>query len=199
MLAEVLKGGGDTVAKRLHEIIVSVWRTEHAPEDWEKALLVPVFKSGDPSVLDNYRGISLLSIPGKVYSMIIGNRLKEWLDEQLLDVQSGFIAHRGCNDAIFALRRVHEEALKQHRNVCTCFVDLSKAYDSIDRPLAFKIFQKRGVPLKLVNLLRDLHADTYCALKGIPKTSKAGLRYRQGSSRGMSMPLCCSTCSLMQL
>ena len=64
--------------------------------------IVPVFKSGDASVLDNYRGISLLSVPGKVYSMIIGNRLKAWIDTNLLDVQCGFRPNRGCNDAILA-------------------------------------------------------------------------------------------------
>ena len=79
-----------------------------------------VFKLGDACVLDNYRGISLLSIPGKVYSMIIGSRMKDWADHPLLDIQSGFRPYRGCNDAIFGLRRVHEEDVKQHRNFFSC-------------------------------------------------------------------------------
>ena len=164
--AEILKWGGDAVGSWLYKIIVAAWESEQAPADWKKALIVPVFKSGDACVLDNYRGISLLSVPGKVYSMIIGDRLKDWVDQQVLDVQSGFRPNRGCNDAIFSLRRIHEEAMQHHRNVFTCFVDLSKAYDSIDRDLAWTVFELRGMPRKLVNLLKDLHADTLCALKG---------------------------------
>ena len=49
----------------------------------KKALIVPVFKSGDASVLDNYCGISLLSIRGKVYSMIIGNILKAYMNRHI--------------------------------------------------------------------------------------------------------------------
>ena len=182
--AEILKWGGDSVCSWLHRIITATWESEVAPADWKKALIVPVFKSGDASVLDNYRGISLLSIPGKVYSMIIGDRMKEWADEQLLDVQSGFRPHRGCNDAIFSLRRVHEEALRQHRNVYTCFVDLSKAYDSIDRNLAWTILALRGVPDKIVNLLRDLHTDTKCAMKGDHKDKQSWFEVKTGFKQG---------------
>ena len=145
---------------------------------------MPVFKSGDAGVLDNYRGISLLSIPGKVYSMIIGNRLKDWVDQQVLDVQSGFRPYRGCNDAIFSLRRVHEEAVQHRRNLFTCFVDLSKAYDSIDRELAWTVFELRGMPLKLVKLLRDLHLDTMCALKGDHKDRHSWFEVKTGFKQG---------------
>ena len=123
----------------LHEIIAGVWDIEKAPVEWKQALKVPAFKSGNASLLDNYRGISLLSIPGKVYSLLIGKRIKAWPDQQLLDAQCGFRPTRGCNDAIFGLTRVLEEALKRHRNICMCFIDLSKAYDSIPRDLAWEI------------------------------------------------------------
>lgn len=146
--AEVLKGGVESLVKWLHEIIVGVWEAGQAPLtplEWKQASIVPVLKSGDAAVLDNYWGISLLSIPGKVYSMLIGHRLKVWADQQLLDAQCGFRPARGCSDAIFATRRVHEEALKKQRNIYTCYVDLSKPYDSINRALAWRIFELRGV------------------------------------------------------
>ena len=164
--AESLKYGGMGIKKWLHDIIVQAWISEKAPEDWKKSLIVPVFKSGDTTILDNYRGISLLSVPSKVYSMLIGERLQEWVDSQLLDVQCGFRSDRGCNDAIFGLRRLHEEAMRKGQAVFTSFIDLSKAYDSIDRKLAWQIFEMRGVPRKLIALLKDLHEDTMCALRG---------------------------------
>ena len=57
----------------MHEIIVGGWDIEKAPAEWKQALIVPAFKSGDASLLDNSRGINLLSIPGKVYSLVMVN------------------------------------------------------------------------------------------------------------------------------
>ena len=182
--AEVLKGGGESVTAWLHKIIAGVWATEKAPTEWKLALIVPVFKSGDATVLDNFRGISLLSIPGKVYSLLIGDRFKAWADKQLLDAQCGFRPSRGCNNAIFGLRRVLEEALKQHRNLCMCFIDLSKAYDSIPRELAWNILELRGMPKKIVALLRDLHTDTCCAIRGDHKDKQSWFEVRTGFKQG---------------
>ena len=145
---------------------------------------MPVFKSGDATMLDNYRGISLLSIPGKVYSLLIGSRFKEWADQQLLDAQCGFRPSRGCNDAIFGLRRVLEEAMRRHRNSYMCFIDLSKAYDSIPRDLAWKILELRGMPRKIVSLLRDLHTDTYCALRGDHQHKESWFEVKTGFKQG---------------
>ena len=70
------KGRGELVTTWLHEIIVGVWDIEKAPAAWKQAWIVPAFKSGDASLLDNHRGISLLSIPGKVYRLLIGKSIK---------------------------------------------------------------------------------------------------------------------------
>ena len=93
--AELLKFGGDDLVQWLHEIIVEVWESGKAPPDWKKALIVPAFKSGDASMLNNYRGISLLSIPAKLYSMLIGDRIKAWVEHELLEIQFGFREHWG--------------------------------------------------------------------------------------------------------
>ena len=47
-----------------------IWQEEVVPADWHKAVVVPMFKKGDKSVCDNWRGISLLSVAGKVFTHI---------------------------------------------------------------------------------------------------------------------------------
>ena len=59
ILAESLKYGGMGIKQWLHKIIVETWTSGQAPSDWKSALIVPVFKSGDVTLLDNFRGISL--------------------------------------------------------------------------------------------------------------------------------------------
>ena len=115
--------------------------------DWKKALIVPVLKKGNPAELDNYRGISLLSIPGKVYALILRSRLENWAEGIMSETQSDFRPGRGCNDAIFCLKMLCERALLKQKPVFTCFIDLSKkAYDSANRQLAWKILRSRGPP-----------------------------------------------------
>ena len=74
---EMIKYGGQDGLKMLHILIVHVWRVGVVPEDWKKALIVPLFKKGDPTNIDNYRGISLLSLPGKVFAIVLKNRLQK--------------------------------------------------------------------------------------------------------------------------
>ena len=62
---EMLKAGGDTVVRWLHIIFNIVWEKGKAPEDWQKAVIVAIHKKGSKKLCKNYRGISLLSIPGE--------------------------------------------------------------------------------------------------------------------------------------
>ncbi len=112
---EMIKYGGLAGAQLLHKIITEVWETGKAPLEWKQALLVPLLKKGDPAVLNNYRGISLLSVPGKVYSLLIGKRLQEWAESSLLEMQCGFRKERGCNDAIFVLKSILEQVNKKKK------------------------------------------------------------------------------------
>ncbi|BDA49971.1 probable RNA-directed DNA polymerase from mobile element jockey [Coccomyxa sp. Obi] len=165
IIPEMLKYGGEGTARWLHHVISVAWDSREAPSDWKKALLVPVLKKGDTTKLDNYRGISLLSIAGKVYALLLQTRLEKWAETILSETQSGFRAGRGCTDAIFCLKLLYERALRKQKPVYTCFIDLSKAYDSADRQLAWQILRSRGAPTKVVDLIQDLHEGTTCAMQ----------------------------------
>ena len=59
---------------------------------------MPLFKKGDPTNIDNYRGISLLSLPGEVFATVLKNRLQEWADGLLMEGQCGSQKGlQGCN------------------------------------------------------------------------------------------------------
>ena len=68
------------------------------PPQWSEGLIVNLFKKGDKEDPANYRGITLLSVVGKVLSKILNNRLVEHLDEgkALHEGQAGFRDGRGC-------------------------------------------------------------------------------------------------------
>ena len=60
----------------LWELLREVWRTKQVPQEWKNAILIPLHKKQSRKACDNYRGIALLSVPGKVQSLTLLNRLQ---------------------------------------------------------------------------------------------------------------------------
>ena len=85
ILPEMLKYGGDSVHAALYRVILGIWRTEQAPQDFKQDILLPVPKKGDASLCSNYRTIALQSIAGKASANVLSARLSEWLADNLLD------------------------------------------------------------------------------------------------------------------
>ena len=102
--AELLRGGGSVVADWLLELVEEVRRTGVVPQDWKDAELVPLYKKGDRMKCDNYCGISILSVPGKVLSLILLERLKKIFEPQRMEVQCGFRKGPGTTDQIWVVR-----------------------------------------------------------------------------------------------
>ncbi len=79
-----------------------------APDQWSIINIIPIPKSGDPSLGSNYRGISLSSLVAKVYNKIILNRIKPILDPHLRPNQNGFRTGRTTANQVLAHRRIIE-------------------------------------------------------------------------------------------
>ncbi|KAH9593899.1 hypothetical protein MS3_00002414 [Schistosoma haematobium] len=78
--AEALKPDVSVTARILHILFNEIWDEERVPTDWKEGLLVKIPKKGNLSNCDNYRGITLLSIPGKVFNGVLLNRMKDCVD-----------------------------------------------------------------------------------------------------------------------
>ena len=85
----------DLVIKWMTVIYSLVWRTGVAPMDWQRAIIVPVHKKNNRRKCGNYRGISLLGIPGKVFAKILNDRVRCLTENRLLEEQTGFRSGRG--------------------------------------------------------------------------------------------------------
>ncbi len=86
--------------------------------NWEKAIIVPLYKGkGSRSECSSFRGISLLSIPGKVYGRILTERLMEVTERKVSEDQGGFREGRGCVDQIFTMKRLVEGYLGKDKKL----------------------------------------------------------------------------------
>ena len=131
--AEMLKAGRTVVVKWLHRIMCLAWENGQVPEDWQRAVIVPVHKKGSKLKCENYRGISLLSIPSKVYARILDERTRDVTESKVLEAQGGFRKGRSCTDQLFTIRQMSEKMLEKNKKMVVACVDLEKAYDRVGR------------------------------------------------------------------
>ena len=139
IVAEMLKADIESAAENLLPIIHKIWQQEEFPTDWKNGYIAVLPKKGNLSDCNNYRGIMLLSIPGKVLSRIILNRIKAKVDKKLRDNQAGFRKNRSCADQISSLRIILEQSAELNTSLYANFIDYSKAFNSIDRNTLWKI------------------------------------------------------------
>jgi hypothetical protein len=179
LFGELLRTAGAASQHALHALVQLAWE-RGVPEVARQAVLVPLLKRGDPTLRDNYRGIQLVSMLRKVLALVISARLVPWAEEQLLECQAGFRPQRSCADQLFSLRHLSDLVGARQQRLYLCFVDLRKAFDSINRDSLWAILRHRGLPEQLITVLRDLHTGTSC-------------RVRVGGELSAAFPTTCGT------
>lgn len=155
--AEVLKQGGPELLKHIHALLYKIWEEEKIPAQLKDALVVSIFKKGDKADCGNYRGISLLSTTGKALARVLANRLTPLSESSLPESQSGFCPNRGTTDMIFIACQRQEKCREQNLPLYMAFIDLSKAFDSVNRQALWLVLAKIGCPEKYIRVLRLLH------------------------------------------
>ena len=117
--AEALKGDVTISVEMLYSLYEKIWEKEEIPAEWKEGYLIKIPKKGDLSRCENFRGITLLSVPGKVLNRIILERMKGEVDKTLREEQAGFRQDRSCSDQIATLRIIVEQVeLVTVRQLC---------------------------------------------------------------------------------
>lgn len=156
--AEVWKYGGEKLQRSLFNLIIDIWEKEQVPQDWKDANITPIFKKGDRKECGNYRGISLLSIAGKIMARILLNRLNQDITAEVLpETQCGFRKGRSTMDMVFSLRQVQDKCQEQNMPLYAVFIDFTKAFDTVSRDGLWVVLEKLGCTTKMLNLIRSLH------------------------------------------
>ena len=164
--AEMLKKGGVTVLEWLVRLFNVCFMLSLVPVDWVCACIVPLFKGkGDVCECCNYRGISLLSVVGKVYGRVLINRIRDKTEMVISEVQGGFRRGRGCTDQVFVVRQICEKYLAKGKDVYFAFMDLEKAYDRVDRVAMWNVLRLYGVDGKLLDAVKSLYVDSKACVR----------------------------------
>ena len=100
----------DDAVKVLHSICQQIWKTQQWPQDWKRAVFIPIPKKGNAKECSNYRTIALISNTSKVMLKILQARLQQYVNRELPDVQAGFRKGKGTRDQIANIRWIMEKA-----------------------------------------------------------------------------------------
>ena len=123
---------------------------------WSEAAIQPVHKKGGISSPDNYIGISLLNVNGKMYSYILNTRLTIWLEDGRLvnatqaegdklvnATQAGFRQGYSTIDHVCTLLALKQKQLLTHDKLYVAFIDFQKAFDFVDRNRLWDVLRKK--------------------------------------------------------
>jgi len=140
-----------------------IFEIEYFPEQWSKGLIVPIHKKGSLSEVDNFRGITLLSVFGKLFTNIINKRLCTWATEYIIyvETQSGFRAKMGTNDNIVVIHSLITHIINSNKQLFCAFIDFSKAFDYVVRDsMWYKLFHLviRG---KMLILIQSIYSQEF--------------------------------------
>ena len=134
-----------------------MWNEEKVPEEWRDGLIVKLPKRGDLSQCTNWRGITLISVPAKVFSRVLAHRISAGVDSTLREEQAGFRKGRGTTEHIYTLRNIIEQVNEWNSNLYACFIDYEKAFDCLHRDTLWTILRSYGIPRKIIAIIIALY------------------------------------------
>lgn len=165
---KILKHTSSLISTPLTHIINLSLKMGIFPDQLKEAKVIPLFKAGDRCDIINYRPISILPAFSKIFEKVISFRLINYLEKNnlLTEHQHGFRGQRSTESAILEFVNNVYKCLDEKSYVVGVFLDLSKAFDTLDHKILITKLQYmgiRGVPLKLFqSYLSNRKQSVFC-------------------------------------
>ncbi|KAG7301329.1 hypothetical protein JYU34_014259 [Plutella xylostella] len=160
---ELLKSMAECLNRPLQDLFNNVVETKQAPKQWSASITTLLHKKGDRDNLGNYRPISQMSNIYKIFSKILLNRLSKILDENQPREQAGFRKNFSTIDHIHVVTQLIEKTKEYGKTLYICFIDFTKAFDSLEYSAIWQALLDQGVDMKYVEILHNLY--TKCSTK----------------------------------
>ena len=135
------------------------------PDSWLIGIIKPMYKTGDKNNPENYRPITLLSCLGKLFTAVLNNRLKLYLEsyDVLSEAQAGFRKEYSTSDHMFTLYGLIELMKSRKKKLYCTFIDFSKAFDSVWRIGLWGKLIQNGINGKCFQVIYNMYQGIkYC-------------------------------------
>jgi hypothetical protein len=164
--AEALKAASEETKEALLKVLQEFYKGEVDPGEWHEANLTCLFKQkGDAADPSNWRAIALKDMTARIMSAILNARLIKVIQVHGIETQYGSQPKRGCQDGTFVLRSALSTRRYHNLPTWALFVDLVKAFDTVNHELLFQLLARYGVPANLVNAVRRMYNNVRVKLQ----------------------------------
>ena len=167
LLNEFFLYGIDILPTYLHKLFNVVFDKGYFPVSWAEGHIIPIHKMGSSDLPENYRGVTLLSTLGKLFTKILNSRLTEWAEnyQVYMEAQAWFRSKMGTIDNIFALHGLITHLINQGKKLFCAFVDFQKAFDLVNRDILWFNLIKQGVRGKILSVMRGMYSSVKSRVK----------------------------------
>ena len=183
--AVLVKTGREVLAPMLAKLFTAVFRSGSVPREWLLGAISAIHKKGDTTDPNNYRGITVGHVLGKLFALMLNQRLTTWTEAngKRAAGQAGFRPGFRTTDNCFILRAMAERARAKGNKLYICAVDLEKAFDCVDRPQLWAALRQAGIGGRMLGALQALYADVPVCVKtakGLSGTFQSIIGVKQG-------------------
>ena len=161
MISELLKNLDEPTLNINVKIMNKIFDTGEFPEEWAVGIIVILFKGGEKNDINNYCGITLLSVIGKLLVGMLNKRLTKFVEKHKIvhENQAGFRKGYRTTDHIFTLYSViHHTINVKKKPLYVCFIDFKKAFDKVSHALLWQKLVNYGIDGKFINIIKSMYS-----------------------------------------
>lgn len=175
--------------RALFAVILKMWETATIPQAWHSATVVSLYKKGDPTDRNNYRGISLISVTLKVLCALLAHRLSQSLEshQRLVREQAGFRSKEEAVAQATTLLEVldrRSRVVVQRLETVVTFFDLRKAFDTVPHGALFYKMRCIGIPPIFLAFVSSLYLSSKIHVRKPDGTPSRDISLRRGVRQG---------------
>ena len=123
------------------------------PDELKESEVIPLYKKLDPFQKENYRPVSLLPHVSKVFERIIYKQIMSYVTNLFSDYITGFRKPHGSQHCLVEMLENWKSALDKSESVCALFMDLSKAFDTVNQDLLLAKLKAYGFSKDALTLM----------------------------------------------
>jgi hypothetical protein len=184
---ELIKYSINVMLEPIQKVFNLILTSGTYPVGWAKGIIKPLHKKEDPMVPNNYRGITLTSVIGKLFNSVLNNRILNFLKKHRImrSEQIGFRPKCRTSDHIFVIKALMDKYKKLKKPIFMCFIDFQKAFDSISHPCLLYKLLKMNLNGCIYKLIKDMYSKNVLQVntgKGLTKEFTSDVGVRQGDN-----------------